>query len=361
MGHHDLPAGLAEYYHQAQQALTPSLAAYFLGGAGAEATVADNEGAFEIARVVPRHLRDLRQGSTAVDLLGERYDTPILVAPFAYQKLLHNDSERGTAQGAAAQSIPMVLSAQSSTSLKSVRDAAPESHWFQLYWLANRDATLALAHRALKAGYTRLILTIDAPVQGVRDREIASGFSLPANIHAVNLVGLPQPVLPPLSEGQSAIFDGIARILPRWEDVAWLCNQLPVPVILKGILHPDDARMAQQVGAAGIIVSNHGGRVLDRAPSSLSMLSDVVGAVGPDYPVLFDGGIRRGVDVLIALALGASAVLVGRPALCGLTVGGAVGVSHVLRLLRDELEIAMLLTGCRTITDITPKVVHLNR
>lgn len=354
-----LPKTLNQYYEIAQHVMSQDDQAYFLGGAGDEKTVGRNEAAFDSATLVPRHLRSVAGGSTATSLLGETHASPILVAPFAYHRLLDPAGETATAQGSEAQAVKMVLSAQSSVDLHSLR--SPHCDWFQLYWLGSREATLALATRALDAGYTILVLTIDAPVQGVRDREIEEGFQLPPDVSAVNLTGLPQPRFEPLRDNESVIFDRIAHVTADWEDVAWLCAAVAAPVVLKGVLHPDDAGLAVQTGAAGIIVSNHGGRVLDGAPATLEMLPAVVAKVGPDYPILMDGGIRRGADVLTALALGAKAVLVGRPVVCGLAVGGALGVSHVLRLLRDELEIAMLLVGCRTIDDITPDSVHLKR
>lgn len=357
---HPLPSGLADYSLAAMNALTPDLRAYFLSGAGACATQAANEAAFAAVSVIPRHLRDLRGGSAAVRVAGMTLPHPFIVAPFAYQRLLCAEGEIVTAEASSAQDTLMTLSAQSSVLMEEVRHRGPTCQWFQTYWQTTREATLALCERAARAGFTQIMLTIDAPVQGVRDAEIASGFSLPEGISAVNLSDMPQPRFAPLEDAESPIFDRIAYVLPMWEDVAWLIENAPLPVMLKGVLHPEDAVIAKELGAIGVIVSNHGGRVLDGAIASLSALPDVRRAVGPDFAVLMDGGIRRGVDALKALALGADAVMVGRPVVQGLAVAGAMGISHVLRLLRDEFEIAMMLAGCRTTADITPACVHLN-
>ncbi len=354
-----LPQTLMGYYAAAHDSMVPENRAYFLAGAGNETTLSANEAAFRNATIIPRMLRALGGGSTRTRLLGQELAAPLLIAPVAYQSLLHPAGEVATAQGAEAQGIKMVLSAHSSRSMNDVRAAGKGADWFQLHWMGSRETTRELAEMALAAGFTTLVLTIDAPVQGVRDREIEERFHLPAHVSAVNLTQFAGPRFAPLEDGQSIVFDRIAHGLPTWDDVAWLVDVVQVPVLLKGILHPQDAAAAVTIGAAGIIVSNHGGRVLDRAPATLAQLPAIVDGVGPDYPVLMDGGIRRGVDVLAALALGAKAVLIGRPVVCGLAVAGELGVSHVLRLMRDELEIAMLLSGCRTVADITRDLVHL--
>ena len=354
-----LPRTLNDYYNRARDSMSSENRAYFLSGAGGEETLLANEEAFVRARITPRPLREMGGGSTATSVLGQRLAAPLLIAPFAYHRLLHPSGEIATAQGAGAQSIKMILSAQSSVELTNVQAAAQGCDWFQLYWMGSRQATLELAEMALAAGFGTLVLTIDAPVQGVRDREIEAGFQLPPDVSAVNLARFAPPRFTAPDEGQSFIFDRIAHHLPNWDDVAWLVETVQVPVLLKGILHPEDAARAVSIGAAGVIVSNHGGRVLDRAPATLDVLPAIVERVGPDYPVLMDGGIRRGVDIFVALALGAKAVLIGRPVVCGLAVAGELGVSHVLRLVRDELEVAMLLCGCASIDDITPDMVHL--
>ena len=208
-----------------------------------------------------------------------------------------------------------------------------------------------LVQRAEAAGYEALVLTVDAPTSGIRDRERRAQFRLPPGIGPVNLAGLQPAPAPQLQPGQSALFDGLLHQAPTWDDIAWLRSITRLPVLLKGVLHPADATQAVAAGAAGVIVSNHGGRTLDTAPPTAVALPRVAQAVAGAVPVLVDGGIRRGTDVLKAMALGASAVLVGRPAVHGLAHAGAAGVAHVLRLLRDELEVAMALTGCKTLAD----------
>ncbi len=355
-----LPATLTAYAEAAKQRLTPDIAAYFLGGAGHEETLRRNRRDLGAVLIRPRVLRDLRQGGTSLSLFGQVLAAPLLVAPMAYQTLLHRDGEMGVAAAAEAQGAGMVLSAQAAQPMEQVRDRGAACGWMQIYWQASRSGTIALAERAARAGFRALVLTVDAPVNGIRDAEVETGFALPDGVAAVNMAGLPKPRFAPLREGQSAIFDRIAHVLPLWEDIAWFCADAPLPVLVKGILHPEDAGLALQAGAAGIIVSNHGGRVIDGVQTAISALPGVVNRINGEVPVLMDSGIRRGVDMFRALALGADAVLVGRPVCHGLAVAGARGVSHVLRLLRDELEVTMALSGCRTLGDITPDCVQIS-
>jgi 4-hydroxymandelate oxidase len=271
------------------------------------------------------------------------------VAPLAHQRLADPDGERAIARAAAAQEACLVASTLASTALEEVAAAAGPRRWFQLYVLADRAATLELVRRAEAAEFEALVVTVDAPVSGVRNREERVGFRLPDGISSVNVAHL-QPPAPPAGMG-SVVFDYFVPIAASWPDIAWLCSQTRLPVLLKGILAADDAALALEHGAAGIIVSNHGGRTLDTAPATFDVLPAVVDRIAGRAPVLVDGGIRRGTDVLKCVAAGARAVLVGRPVVFGLAVAGALGVSHVLRLLRDELEVAMALTGCRTLAD----------
>jgi 4-hydroxymandelate oxidase len=347
---------LADHEAQARGRLPPEVEAYFNGGAADEITLNDNLQAWRRIRLSTRVLRPLAGGHTRTELLGRTWAHPIMVAPMAHQRLAHHQGEVATAWAASAQGAGMVLSTQSSVSLEKVAAAALADTgrgplWFQLYMQPDRGFTRTLVQRAESAGYEALVLTVDAPVSGVRDRERRRGFGLPPSVRSVHLQGMPprQPVV--LAPGQSALFDDLLTHAPRWSDVAWLRSITRVPVILKGITHPLDARMALDCGAAGVIVSNHGGRTLDTVPPTAELLPAVVRSLEGAIPVLVDGGIRRGTDVLKAMALGASAVLVGRPILHGLTNAGANGVAHVIRLLRDELEIAMALCGCRTLDE----------
>jgi 4-hydroxymandelate oxidase len=356
---------LADHEAQARQHLDDNAWAYFSGGAADEITLRTNRSAWDQLTLHPRVLRALAGGHTRTPLLGRTLAHPILLAPVAFQRMSHPDGEMATAYAAAALGAGFVLSTQASTPLEAVAEAIRGDTgrgplWFQLYLQHDRGFTHTLVQRAEAAGYEALVLTVDAPSSGARDRERRAGFRLPAGISAVNLSALPPTPPVTLAPGQSAMFDGLLLHAPTWADVQWLQSITRLPVLLKGVLHPDDARLAVSLGVAGLIVSNHGGRTLDTAPSTATALPQVVEAVSGALPVLVDGGIRRGTDVLKAMALGASAVLVGRPAVWGLANAGAAGVAHVLRLLRDELEIAMALTGCATLADASPALLGLD-
>ena len=350
---------LADHAVHAKSRLDDNAWAYFCGGAGDEITVRSNCTAWSERLLLPRVLQPLSGGHTRVTLLGRTVAHPILLAPIAFQRLAHPGGELATAYAAAAQGAGLVLSTQASTTLEAVAQAIGREPdrgplWFQLYFQPDRGVTQALVRRAELAGYEALVLTVDAPTSGARDRERRAGFCLPPHVSAVNLEGQRAARALRLQPGQSALFDGILTNAPTWDDVAWLQSITPLPVLLKGVLHPDDARQAARLGVQGLIVSNHGGRTLDTVPATAQVLPRIVQAIEGRMPVLVDGGIRRGTDVLKAMALGASAVLVGRPYVYGLANAGALGVAHVLRLLRDELEIAMALTGCRSLDEAHP-------
>ncbi len=344
------PVCLADYERLAAGRLDANAWAYFSGGAADEITARWNREAFDRLAIMPRVLAGGPGGTTGLTLLGHAYAHPIFVAPVAYQKLAHPEGELAAAAAAAAQDACMVLSTLASVTLEAAAETGATCRWFQLYLQPARAATLSLVRRAEAAGYTALVVTVDAPVNGVRNREHRAGFALPPGIAAENLTGAAPP--PPLAPGASAVFDRFMATAPTWEDVAWLRSETTLPIVIKGVLSAEDAVRAIEAGAAAIVVSNHGGRTLDTLPATIDVLPEVARAVAGRVPLLLDGGIRRGTDVLKALALGASAVLVGRPVVYGLAAGGAYGVAHVLRLLRDELEIAMALSGCRTLADI---------
>ncbi|MBP6305753.1 MAG: alpha-hydroxy-acid oxidizing protein [Giesbergeria sp.] len=366
MQRHSVPhstASLADHEHWARQTLDANAWAYFSGGAADEITLRANRSAWDDITLQPRVLQALAGGHTQIQLLGRTLAHPILLAPIAFQKMAHPDGELASAVAAAALGAGMVLSTQSSTPLEAVAaamlgDSGRGALWFQLYLQHDRGFTRQLVQRAEAAGYEALVLTVDAPTSGTRDRERRAGFRLPPGISAVNLAGLAPPPRAELRPGQSALFDDLLRHAPTWDDVAWLQSITQLPVLLKGVLHQGDARQAAALGVAGLIVSNHGGRTLDTAPATAHALPSIANAVHGALPLLVDGGIRRGTDVLKAMALGASAVLLGRPAIYGLAHAGAAGVAHVLRLLRDELEIAMALTGCRTLAQATPALLQ---
>jgi 4-hydroxymandelate oxidase len=362
---HPIPPGLtslADHEQQARQQLDDNAWAYFAGGAADEITLRSNRSAWDALPLWPRVLRPLAGGHTRITLLGRTLAHPILLAPVAFQRLAHPDGELAMAYAAAALGAGVVLSTQASVGLDAIAqavlpDAGRGPLWFQLYLQPDRAFTRALVERAEAAGFEALVVTVDAPTSGVRDRERRAGFRLPPGVGPVNLAGLQPPQPPAIGATQSALFDGLMHHAPTWEDITWLQSTTRLPVLLKGVLHPADARLAVSAGVAGLVVSNHGGRTLDTAPATATALPRVVQAVGGDVPVLVDGGIRRGTDVLKAMALGASAVLVGRPVIWGLANAGAAGVAHVLRLLRDELEVAMALTGCMTLADAKEDLV----
>lgn len=354
------PVNLADHEALGAAALDPPARAYFAGAAGDEHTLHANRRAWDEIPLLPRVLRPLAGGHTRIPLFGRTLRHPILVAPVAYQRIAHPDGEVAMALAASAQEAGLVLSSQSSVTLETVAqavrdDAARGPLWFQLYLLGDRGFDRRLVQRAEAAGYEALVLTVDAPCHGARDRERRAAFRLPPGIRAVHLDGLERAAPPDLPASASPLFDHLLLRAPGWDDVAWLRSQTRLPLLLKGILHPEDAREAVRHGADGIIVSNHGGRTLDMAVPTAHALRAVVEAVGDSLPVLVDGGVRRGTDVFKALAFGARAVLVGRPCVLALAHGGPAAVAQVLRLLRDELEIAMALMGCRTVADIRPE------
>ncbi len=330
------------YAARAQSVLPSEIWNYLDSGSGAGRTLRENQAAFDAIPLMPRPLADVRGGHTRLELFGRPLAHPFLLAPIAYQRLFHEQGEVGSALAAEAQQATMIVSSLASQRLVDIA-ATGVDFWFQLYWQAGRDETLALLRRAESAGAQAIVFTVDAPVK-------QSTLALPAGVRAVNLG--PETSLPPIAAGQSAVFDQWMAVAPRWDDLAWLREQTRLPLLVKGLLHADDAARAVALGCDGLVVSNHGGRVLDGTPTSLATLRRFRRALPVTTPLLFDSGIRSGADAFKAMALGASAVLVGRPAIWGLAAAGPLGVAHVLRLLRDELEMTMALTGCATLDEI---------
>lgn len=350
---HRIPPAIAaveDYRPFARERLGEAAWAYFDGAAADETTAADNRAAFGRLRLAGRVLADLAGGDTALTLFGQTLAHPIVLAPVAYQTLAHPDGERASALAAAAMGGAMVVSTQAGLTLEEIAAATPAPLWFQLYIQTDRAFTRRLVGRAEAAGYRALVVTVDAPVSGVRNREQRAGFALPPGIEAVNLRGLQAP--PAAAAGRIAFGTPLLEQAPTWRDLDWLRSITTLPILAKGILCADDATRAIAHGVDGVIVSNHGGRTLDTLPATIDALPAVAAAVGGRVPLLLDGGIRRGTDVLKALALGASAVLIGRPYVYGLAAAGASGVAHVLQILRTELELAMALTGRRRLADV---------
>jgi len=346
-------AAVADYEALARERMSPPAWAWLQGGAADELTLRDNTAAFARLRLAPRVLTDLAGGNTRLTLLGQPHEFPILVAPVAYQQLAHPEGERATVLAAAAMRAGMVVSTQAGFPLETLASGVQTPLWFQLYIQPDRSFTRELALRAEAAGYQALVVTVDAPVSGARNREQRAGFTLPAGIVPANLQGMRVPTPHTAQPGSSPLLASpLLAAAPTWRDIGWLRGQTRLPILVKGVLAPEDALRAADEGLAGVIVSNHGGRTLDTLPATIDALPAIAHAVAGRIPLLLDGGIRRGTDVFKALARGASAVLVGRPVVHALAAAGAPGVAHVLHLLRTELEMAMALTGCRTLADI---------
>jgi 4-hydroxymandelate oxidase len=349
-------ASVDDYIPYARERIEPSAWAYLTAAAADGHTAGENVAALQRLQLLPNVLCSGDQPGTQVDLPGGAVPYPVMLAPVAYQRLAHPDGELATALGASAMQAGMVVSAQASHTLEDIAARASSLLWFQLYTQPEFDDSLALVQRAEAAGYKALVVTLDAPLSGLRNAEQRAGFALPPDVRAVNLPEGGATATLSAQAGQ-ALSGPLRACVPGWETLARLTAQTRLPVLAKGILHPDDARRAIDAGCQGIIVSNHGGRVLDTVPATIAVLPAVVAAAGLQVPVLMDGGIRRGTDILKALALGARAVMVGRPQVYGLAAAGASGVAHVLHILRTELEMAMLLSGRTSIQSIDASVL----
>lgn len=332
----------------AKNVVPPDAWGYIAGGAGDERTLRWNREAFSRYRLRYRVLVDVSDVSTETTVLGTPISMPVLVAPMAYQQIAHEEHELGTARGAAAVGTVMCLSTVAAATPAEVAAAAPGSpRWLQIYVFKDRAVSDDIIVEALEAGFSALVLTADLPVVGVRDREVRAGFATPEG---------EVPAFRSARARAEANGDAALHLLDagvEWEYVSELRERHGVPVVVKGLVTAEDARLACEHGAAGVVVSNHGGRQLDGAIASLDALPEVVEAVAGRAEVFVDGGVRRGTDVVTALALGARAVLVGRPVMYGLAFGGAKGVQQVLEILRDETENALALLGCRSPADVT--------
>ncbi len=341
-----------DYARRAQALLPPAVSAYIDGGNGDNQCLRANRDAFAAWSIWPRVLQRHAQGSTQLSLFGQHLCHPILLAPLARHGLVHAEAEVATAQAARATGTVMVASTQSSLSLETIAAELAGTGWFQLYLQPRRDDTLALVRRAEAAGFCALVLTLDAPVQMASREAMRAGPAWPAGEIVANLAQQSLPARRELDADASLIFQGAMADAPDWDDVAWLRRATRLPILAKGALHPDDAARLVALGVDGLIVSNHGGRALASAPATLTVLPAIRARVGAAVPVLLDGGIRSGSDAFKAIALGADAVLVGRPQLHALAVAGARGVAHLLKLLRDEFEVTMALAGCFNLADI---------
>jgi 4-hydroxymandelate oxidase len=327
---------LPEFEALARQAMTPMAYEYVASGAAEEHTVRWNREAFDRIRLRPRVLRDVAMVDTRVTLFGRELAFPVLLAPVAYHRVLHPDGELETARGAAAAGITWIVSTGTTTSIGDIARSATSPLWFQLYFQSDQEFTRDVVHQAEEAGCEVLCVTVDTPVIGPRNRQVKARFRLPP--------GVTTPHLYDISARKQQIMDP-RRVVATWKDIEWLRAFTKLPLVIKGILDPDDAELAMQSGAQGIVVSNHGGRNLDTAPAAVDALMEVADRVQGRIPLLVDGGIQRGTDVVKAIALGASAVLIGRPYCYGLGLAGSAGVARVVEILRRELEAAMMLAG----------------
>ena len=339
---------LADFEREAERRLDPGAYGYFAGGSGDETTLRENVAAFARRQLRPRVLVDVGAATTESTLLGRPISMPLLIAPTAFHRLAHPDGEAATARGAATTGTIMCQSTLSSVTPAELAAAAPGARlWFQLYWSTDRGFTRELLAQVTESGFEAVVLTVDFPVAGQRERDLRARFSLPRELAAPNV---------PETLARTDFHAALGKIVDAtltWRDLEWLREACRLPVLLKGILTSEDALLAVEHGADGVIASNHGGRQLDGVPASLDVLPEVVDAASGRTEVLVDGGIRRGADVLKALALGARAVLVGRPVLWGLAVGGEAGVARVLELLRREILLGLTLLGCATPGDVT--------
>jgi 4-hydroxymandelate oxidase len=354
------PINLHDYEELARERLPQMVFDYYVGGAEEEVTVRDNRLGWRRLRFRPRVLVDVAARDLSTTVLGQPVSLPVLTAPCAFNALAHEEGELAVGRAAESAGIIQVVSTAGTYSLEEVAAAAPRgARWFQLYCYRDRDVTRWLVERAVAAHYRALCLTVDAPLVGCRERDRRNCFGLPAGMSWKNLegVGLEQMAA---GDAGSALERYIADIWDTsltWAAVDWLRGLSPLPLVIKGILTAEDARRAVDHGAAAIVVSNHGGRQLDGTMATSDALGEVVEAVAGRAEVLVDGGIRRGSDILKALALGARAVLIGRPYLWGLAVAGQAGVEHLIEILREELDLAMALAGRPTIASIDRTLV----
>jgi isopentenyl diphosphate isomerase/L-lactate dehydrogenase-like FMN-dependent dehydrogenase len=339
---------VADYEREAERVLDPGAFGYFAGGAGDERALRDNVEAFSRWQLRPRVLVDVGEVTTAATVLGREVSMPLLVAPTAFQRLASTEGELATARAAASVGTVMCQSTLSSVTPDELAAVVPGARlWFQLYWSSDRGFTAELLAAVVEAGFEAVVLTVDFPAAGCRERDLRAAFALPDDLAMPNIPGSLER-----RDFHAALGEIVDPTL-TWRDLEWLQERCALPLLLKGILSAEDALLAVEHGAAGVIVSNHGGRQLDGVAASLDALPEVVEAVGERVEVLLDGGVRRGTDVLKALALGARAVLAGRAIVWGLAVAGEQGVREVLDLLGAEIALGLTHLGCRSPAEVT--------
>ena len=353
------PLNVRDYEVMAREKLEEPIYDFIAGGAEDEISLAGNLSAWSRIQLLPRVLAGVTNVDTATEVLGQPVTSPILLAPVAYLRAADPEGEKATARASAAAGTIMVLSTMSTVPMEEVAAAAEGRRWFQLYVYPERDVTKRLVQRAEAAGYSALCLTVDVPYLGRRERDFYNQLQFPPGIVPANFLDMIE--VSEFHATDSALAAQAASLISpaiTWDDVDWLRSITSMPVLLKGVLTAADAKVALDHGVAGIIVSNHGGRQLDGVPAPVEVLPEIVEAVAGRVPVLVDGGVRRGTDVLKALALGADAVLIGRPYVWGLAAEGEAGVRNVIRMLQEEFRLAMALSGCRSVGEINRALIR---
>jgi 4-hydroxymandelate oxidase len=353
------PINLADFEALARQSLTPLAWEYFEGGAEDEISIAENMAAFRRIKLRPRMLADVAERSLATSVLGQPISLPVILAPTSHQSLAHPQAEIATMGGAAAAGTIATLGTGNHYSVEEVTAAVRHPFWYQMYCYESRAVTERMIRRAEAAGAGALVVTVDATFPPRRERHMRTGFALPPHVELRNLigVGLRDELLRPENGGMPAFIGSLRNMLLTWDEIDWMRGVTRTPIVLKGIMTGEDAALAVEHGVDAVIVSNHGGRQVDGTLATIEALPEIVDAVAGRIEVLLDGGIRRGTDVLKALALGARAVLVGRPYVWGLSVGGAEGVQQVVELLRGEIESAMAQCGQADVLRIARSLV----
>ena len=361
------PMDWAQLEAQASEAMEPGAHGYVFGGAGTEASQQENLDAFGRWRIMPRMMRDIATRDLSTEVLGTPMPAPVILSPIGVQSIIHPDAELAVSRAAASQGVPMIASTASSFTLEQIAEAGGEDaeRWFQLYWPREPELAASFVSRAEAAGYKALVVTLDTWLLAWRPRDLQGAY-LPF-LKSIGIANyLSDPVfraaldVPPEDDPQAAVarfVEVFSNPAVTWDDLGWLREQTELPIILKGILHPDDAREARERGAQGVFVSNHGGRQVDGAVAAIDALPDVAAAVGDDLAVMFDSGVRSAADVVKALALGARAVGLGRPYIWGLAVDGEEGVRNVLKNLLAELDLTLALSGHTTPDTLAPEAL----
>jgi len=350
---------LFEYEKHACEKLHKTAFDYYSSGSHDEITLKDNREAYNRIQIHYKVLVDVSKRDTATEVLGQKISFPLIIAPTAFHKMAHDEGECAVAKAAVKAGTIMCLSTLSNTTVEDVSKDCNANFWFQLYVFRDKAVTEKLVRRVERAGAKAIVVTVDAPLLGTREKDVKNKFQLPQGLSVINLMPDSKEELPndKPDSGLSLYFNEMLDQSLNWKDIEWLSSITKLPIILKGIVRPDDALRAIEYGAKGIVVSNHGGRQLDTSPATIEVLPSIAEAIDSRIEVLVDGGVRRGTDILKAVALGAKAVLIGRPVLWGLACNGSEGVYSVLSMLKKEFDLAMALSGCPTVKDVTRDLV----